>query len=194
MIEAVTSKDRVVGSAQLAIAERLLCALSAIAIAIMMLVVVLTIVMRYFVGQPLTWSYDLIGSYLMVCAFFPAIADGLRVHSHIAIDVFRPKLPRFLIHLGMAVGYILSAALLAMIFWQGWGRLSSSWSGADVINMTVPWPTWPTYFLLCIGSLFMALRCLVRAVAHTGSLLTGRELASMPPSNAAPDGTGGETQ
>lgn len=173
--------DQVVGVRWLTAVERTLSTLSAAAIALMMFVVVAAVAARYFVNHPLGWTYDIIGSYLMVCAFFPAISDGLRLHSHIAIDIFRPRLPRSLTHLGMAVGYAASTVLLLLIAWQGWGRLQTSWLNSEMISMTVPWPTWPTYLLLCLGCLVMTLRCLVRTVAHAGSLLTGRELASLPP-------------
>lgn len=178
------SPDKVIGEPLLARVEHMISTIAAIAIGAMMLVVVLAVSMRYFFNSPLGWTYDIIGSYLMVCAFFFVIADGLRIHTHIAIDVFRAKIPPALIHVGMAIGYAASTALMLMIAWQGLGRLQSSWTGNDIINMTVPWPTWPTYFMLCFGCTLMALRCFIRFIAHSGSLVTGREIASMPPKNA----------
>lgn len=171
-------------------AERVLVALSGLSIAAIMLVVVVDVTMRYVVSQPLGWSYDLIGSYLMVCVFFFALPDTLTHHSHIAIDIFNPRLPRWFMHLGLAVGYAFSALLVALIAWQGWLRFEGSYAAGDQISATVPWPTWPAYLMVAIGSAFFTLRCLHRTVMHIASMLTGRELADMPPppETAAIDG------
>lgn len=174
------SVDKVIGHTQLAYFEKWLCHLSAIAIAIMMFIVVFAIGMRYFVGHPLSWTYEIIGTYVMVCAFFPAISDGLRLHSHIAIDVFQSRFPRRFLHFGLTIGYFLSMILMFLITWQGWGRLVSSWKGGDIISITIPWPTWPTYMLLCVGCLCISLRCMIRTIAHLKSLVTGMEYAAIP--------------
>lgn len=184
--------DRVAGNKPLAKIEGILCYLSAIATFLMMLVVVIAVGMRYFVGQPLAWTYEIISSYLMVCLFFLAISEGLRIHSHIAIDVFRAKIPQPIIHIGMAIGYAGATLLMIMIARQGLIRLESSWLGHDVISMTTPWPTWPTFLLLTLGCLIFALRCLIRTIAHLGSLFTGRQIASIPASNGETGTEGAE--
>lgn len=184
--------DRIPGNKLLAKVEGILCNLSAVATFLMMLVVVIAVGMRYFAGQPLAWTYEIISSYLMVCLFFLAISEGLRIHSHIAIDVFRTKIPEPITHIGMAVGYGAATILMLMIAKQGYIRLESSWLGNDIISMTTPWPTWPTFFLLTLGCLIFALRCLMRAIAHLGSLLTGKDIASMPASSGETGTEGAE--
>lgn len=171
-------------------AETGLVFLSGIALAVIMLVVVVDVTMRYVLQSPLGWSYDLIGTYLMVCVFFFALSDTLHQHGHISIDIFAHSLPRRFAHISLAVGYGLSAALLAMITWQAWYRTAAAFSANNLISATVPWPTWPSYFMLCVGSALIALRCGLRTVAHAASFVTGRETADMPPPpDTAPGGT-----
>ena len=74
-------------SALLARAETALVALSGVALAVIMVVVVADVLLRYVARSPLGWSYDLIGSYLMVAVFFLALSDTLHHHGHIAIDI-----------------------------------------------------------------------------------------------------------
>lgn len=168
-------------SAIVARAETALVFLSGIALAVIMVVVVTDVTMRYVLRSPLGWSYDLIGTYLMVCVFFFALSDTLHHHGHISIDIFAHALPRRFTHASLALGFGLSTALLAMIAWQAWYRTAAAFSANNLISATVPWPTWPSYFMLCAGSVLISLRCGLRTVAHAASFVTGREIANMPP-------------
>ena len=168
-------------SAIVARAETALVFLSGISLAVIMVVVVTDVTMRYVLRSPLGWSYDLIGTYLMVCVFFFALSDTLHQHGHISIDIFAHALPRRFTHASLALGYALSSALLAMIARQAWYRTSAAFSANNLISATVPWPTWPSYFMLCLGSALITLRCALRTVAHAASCVTGREIANMPP-------------
>lgn len=73
-------------SAAVAKVETLLVGFSAASLVVIMLVVVADVTMRYVVRSPLGWSYDLIGTYLMVCVFFFALSDTLHHHGHIAMN------------------------------------------------------------------------------------------------------------
>jgi len=168
-------------SGLLARLETLTVSLASVALVAIMLVVTADVSMRYILHRPLGWSYDLIGTYLMVCVFFFALSDTLNHHGHIAIDVFIHALPKRFIHLSLAVGFALSAVLLAMIAYQGWYRTVSAYTAHNLISVTMPWPTWPSYFLIVVGSVLMTLRLALRAVAHAASCITGREIADMPP-------------
>ena len=181
MLNSTTARRESGLSAGIARAETLLVFLSGISLAVIMVVVVLDVTMRYAVSRPLGWSYDLIGSYLMVCVFFFALSDTLHHHGHIAIDIFANSFPRRFIHVSLAVGYGLSTVLLAMIAWQAWIRTSGAWNANNLISATVPWPTWPSYFMVLVGAALVTLRCGLRAVAHAASFVTGRELADLPP-------------
>lgn len=175
--------DRVPGARVLSACEWAVAQISALSIALIMIVVVIDVVLRYFVGRPLGWTYDVVGSYLMVAAFFLAASDALRTHNHIAIDIFIDRFSPVVIHAVQCVGYACAAVMMGVIGWVGAYRLASSWTGNDIISMTVQLPTWPTYLLLTVGSALLALRCVVRAIGHALSIITGQEMVSMPRSH-----------
>lgn len=168
-------------SAIIARAETVLMILSGVALSVIMVVVVTDVTMRYAFQKPLGWSYDLIGIYLMVCVFFFGISETLHQHGHITIDIFAHWLPRRLVHVSLAVGYGLSALLMAIIAWQAWQRTNGAWNANNLVSVTVPWPTWPSYFMVAVGGALITLRCGLRAATHAASFLTGRELADLPP-------------
>lgn len=181
MLSSTTDRHETGISAVLARAETALVFLSGVSLAVIMVVVVLDVTMRYVFSRPLGWSYDLIGTYLMVCVFFFALSDTLHHHGHIAIDIFAHALPRRLVHISLSVGYGLSTVLLAMIAWQAWYRTGVAFEASNLISATVPWPTWPSYFMVFLGSALITVRSGLRTVAHAASFITGREIANVPP-------------
>lgn len=160
--------------------ETALVAVSSCAIAVIMFVVVADVLMRYLFSAPLSWSYNLIGLYLVVAMFFLALPDTLHHHGHIAVDIFQHMIPFRLRHLALGIGYGMSTVVVGLIFWGGWERFLSAWINDDRIAAQVPWPTWVAYLIVALGSFAMALRCLYRTGGHFASAFTGRELVKMP--------------
>jgi len=158
-----------------------LMVVAAAAMAAIMLVVTLDATLRYTMSSPLTWSYDLIGLYLMVAVFFLALPDTLNHHGHIAVDLFQRLIPFRLRHLFLGIGYALSTWVMVLITWGAGMRFYTAFVRDERIAALVPWPTWIAYFLVVVGSAALVLRCLVRVYGHFASSATGRELVDMPP-------------
>ena len=154
---------------------------SSIALFAIMLIVVGDVAMRYLVGTPLSWSYSMIGLYLMVAVFFLALSDTLHNHGHIAIDIFQHRIPHMPRHLSLAIGYLLSTIVMALIGWQAWLRFKSAYLNDDRIAAVIPWPTWIAYFIVVVGCLLMTLRCAYRTIGHARSALGSRDLVELPP-------------
>ncbi|MBX9463854.1 MAG: TRAP transporter small permease [Aquamicrobium sp.] len=168
-------------SALLARIESMLALLSGLSLGAIMLIVVADVAMRYLFAAPLSWSYNLIGLYLMVAVFFFALSDTLHNHGHIAIDIFQHQIPHRPRHLALAVGYLLSSGLMALIGWQAWLRLKSAYLNDDRIAAVIPWPTWIAYFIVATGCVVMTARCIYRTFGHAASGLSGRDLVETPP-------------
>jgi len=154
---------------------------AAAAMGVIMLVVTLDATLRYTMSAPLTWSYDLIGLYLMVAVFFLALPDTLHHHGHIAVDLFQRLIPFRARHFFLGIGYALSTWVVVLIAWGGITRFHTAFSRGEHIAALIPWPTWIAYFLVALGSAALVLRCLVRVYGHLASSITGRELVDMPP-------------
>ena len=178
MIESQKPANRV--SAVLARVEHALVVVSGFAMGAMMLVVVLDVAMRYFLASPLTWSYNVIGMYLMVAVFFFALSDTLHNHGHIAIDVFQYLIPRRVRHFGLSIGYLLSTLVVALITWQAFLRFKSAYINDDRIAAVIPWPTWISYAIVSIGGVVITLRCIYRVVGHAASTVSDHDLVEEP--------------
>lgn len=168
-------------SAGLARVETLLVALSAVAMAGIMCIVVLDVLMRYAFAAPLVWSYDIIGLYLVGMVFFLALSDTMQHHGHIALDVFLPYIPLRLRHGAQALGFAASTLLIAAITWLEYGQAEKAFLADDRIAGVVPFQTWVAHAVLAVGMAVLVLRCLYRTVFHAASALAGRDLVELPP-------------
>jgi TRAP-type C4-dicarboxylate transport system permease small subunit len=168
-------------SALLARIETALVALSALAMAAIMCIVMLDVVMRYAFNAPLVWSYDIIGLYLVGMVFFFALSDTMQQHGHIALDIFVPFIPLRLRHAVQSAGFVASAALIAAITVLEYEQAAAAFLADDRIAGVVPFPTWVAHGVLTLGMGVLGLRCLYRAVFHAASALVGRDLVELPP-------------
>jgi TRAP-type C4-dicarboxylate transport system permease small subunit len=168
-------------SACLARIEVGLVAVSGLAMLAIMLIVVLDVAMRYVFAAPFSWSYSLIGLYLVGAVFFLALPDTLQHHGHIALDVFVPLFPDWLRHTAQSLGYAASCGFAAVVAWLGWVQAHDAFVAGDRLAAIVPWPTWIAYAILAVGMAVLTLRCAFRAVFHAASVVAGRALVELPP-------------
>ncbi|WP_346915716.1 TRAP transporter small permease subunit [uncultured Roseibium sp.] len=173
----------------LARVETGLVALSTLAMAAIMCIVVVDVLMRYAFAAPLAWSYDLIGLYLVSAVFFLALPDTMHHHGHIALDVFAPMMPAKLRHTLQSLGYGVSSALIAAITWLEFQQAETAFLADQRIASVIPWPTWIAHAVLTVGMAVLFLRCGYRAVFHLASAITGRDLVEVPPPPITEDNT-----
>ena len=168
----------------LSLIETAFAVIASVCLGAIMMIVVVDVVLRYGFNSPLGWSYSLIGIYLMVAVFFLMLSDTLQMHHHVAIDMFMHRLPHRLRHLFLAIGYLLSTIIIALIVWQAWLRWMGAVSADERVAAVIPWPTWIAYALVTTGSALLVLRTAYRTVGHVASAITGRTLVEMPPVTA----------
>jgi len=146
-----------------------------------MAIVFTDVVARYLANAPLSWSYDLIGMYLMPALFYLALSDTLGEHHHVAVDLMRPHMPAWMIHAAELFG---SAAMAAVFTVIGWIYLQSGLekfrTNALVLSVG-QWPAWIPDAIVFAGSLTIGLRLTGRTVGHALSLLLGRSIIDPPP-------------
>lgn len=171
-------------SALLARLETLLIGISGVAMAAIMVIVVVDVGLRYLFAAPLSWSYSLIGLYLVGAVFFLALSDTMQHHGHIALDVFVGLLPRPLRHVAQGAGYGLSALFVGAITWLGFAQARAAFVSDARVAEVVAWPTWIAYALLTLGMGTLCLRCGYRALFHLASAVSPHDLVELP---APPD-------
>lgn len=152
--------------------ERLGLFVAGIAFAAMMLVTVLDVVMRYVLNAPLSWSFELISSYLMVAAFFLAVSATQGRRQHVSVDVLARHLPQRLRCWLAVVSGCAVILLFALIWWAGAQGFWEAWQKNLVMDGQIPWPRWPTYLMIPVGLGLMVPRLVLGVAGDAIAALT----------------------
>jgi TRAP-type C4-dicarboxylate transport system permease small subunit len=157
-------------------------ALAAIGMAAIMLIVASDVGLRYLVGRPWSWAYDVVSIYLTISIFYLALSRTFREHGHISVDlVERYMSPRVRHCFGLFI-CILSATLFVLIAWITTRLTWSQYAAEDVISSVVDWPTWLSTIFVPIGTILVVVRLVLTAISHISFLASGEELIRTPPS------------
>ena len=137
--------------------------------ALLVVVVVMSVVFRYVLLSPLTWSEE-VGRYVMIWLGFLAasiaVRDGLHVGVDFVVQWSPPALAVWLRRLARAA----LAGFLLIVTGYGFvlvGDLWEQWS--PVLNVRMTWP----YLAIPVGSLLMLVQLFTPARAKTAAQVTG---------------------
>jgi len=137
--------------------------------ALLVVVVVMSVVFRYVLLSPLTWSEE-VGRYVMIRLGFLAasiaVRDGLHVGVDFVVQWSPPALAVWLRRLARAA----LAGFLLIVTGYGFvlvGDLWEQWS--PVLNVRMTWP----YLAIPVGSLLMLVQLFTPARAKTAAQVTG---------------------
>lgn len=148
------------------ILDRILIALACLALFMIMVIVFFDVLSRYLFNAPFSWSYTLIGFYLMTVVFFFAISDGFRYQAHVKIDFLSHYIPLRLRALAVSLGYFSGAVVIYLWSEQALLRMQSAYLNDDRLAASIPWPTWIAYLIVLIGSIVMALSVFLAAIKY----------------------------
>lgn len=154
---------------------------------LIMLVVVIDVVLRYFFNSPLEWSYELISLYLMVGLFFFALSDTLANNAHVCVDMLHLYMPERLRHAAELVSYACAIPVFVGIFYMSVLTTWEKYKGAEVLAGHIPWPTWLASICVPVGVGVILLRILLRLVGHGLSLVARRSVVALPPLSGTED-------
>ncbi len=174
----------------LATIERAVTSVAVICLFAIMLIVVADVFMRYVVNRPFSFTYDLVGLYLMAGLFYLALSDTFAIHAHVSVDIlvhrFSPSVRRFC----EIVTCLCGIAVFSLITWLGLTRAIDNFVNGDVLAGAIPWPSWASAALVPLGCAVLTLRLFLQLAAHGLSLASGRDLIALPPLS----GTGAAAQ
>lgn len=159
--------------------EAVLTTLAVVFLAAIMLIVVADVSMRYVFNRPFGWSYDLIGTYLMVGLFYLVVSSAYRVRAHINVDILHIVLPRTGQRVADLVTHLVGCAVFALIAWAGFAGTVTAFIDGDRLAGAYGWPTWPALGLVPLGAGLLALRLGLHAAAELAGLIAGRDF--IPP-------------
>jgi C4-dicarboxylate transporter DctQ subunit len=151
--------DRVVG----AIAA-LGVALAAIGLVASMFLIAYSVVMRYFLNQPVSWVDEFVG-YLLVASVMLAAADALRHGEHIAVDIVTERLGhrgKRVVALAGLVAVALAAALLTV---EGADMVEFSRMVGLLSNGKLAVPMWIPQLAVPVGAALLGAAAVVAILA-----------------------------
>ncbi len=168
-------------SATLAALERALTLIAVSFMFVIMVLVVADVFMRYVLNRPFSFTYDLIGLYLMAGVFFLTLSDALREHVHVGVDILVPRFSPAGRRLAEIVTALTGLFVFALLCKVGFDRALDNFEQNDVLSGAIPWPTWISAALVPFGCGVLVLRLLLMLAGHAASLVTGRDLYPLPP-------------
>ncbi len=159
----IAGLDRLIG-----MAAAVGVALAAIGLIASMFLIAYSVVMRYFLNQPVSWVDEFVG-YLLVASVMLAAADALRHGEHIAVDIVTERLGsrgrRAVTRAGL-LAVALAAALLAV---EGWDMVEFSRMVGLLSNGKLAVPMWIPQAAVPVGAALLGAAAIVAfALALSG--------------------------
>ncbi|HEY0297198.1 MAG TPA: TRAP transporter small permease [Bordetella sp.] len=164
--------------------ERVCTLVAALALFATMLLVVADVFMRYALNRPFSFTYDLIGLYLLAVVFFFTISNALREHEHVCVDILLQRFPTAGRRLSELVTAATGLSVFCLVGWLGFERALDSYRQGDVLAGAIPWPTWLSVLPVPVGCGVLALRLALQFIGNLYSLATGADLYPLPPTVA----------
>ncbi len=143
-------------------AERLAMILAVAALLLIMTLMTADALARYGLNRPLSFVFELVGSYLMVAAFFLALSHTLREDGHVSIDGMVKLLPARLRHAVAVVVWLLAVVFFVLVFIEGIGLTWENWQSGAAKMGAILWPKWLSAIFVPIGVGLLILRLLHR--------------------------------
>jgi TRAP-type C4-dicarboxylate transport system permease small subunit len=165
----------------LAAIERALTVIAVVFLFVIMMLVVADVFMRYVVNRPFSFTYDLIGLYLLAGVFFLTLSDALREHAHVGVDILLHRFSPAGRRLSEIVTALVGLFVFVLISKLGFDRALDNFQQNDVLAGAIPWPTWISAALVPFGCGVLVLRLALQLVGNVLSLVSGRDLYPLPP-------------
>jgi TRAP-type C4-dicarboxylate transport system permease small subunit len=142
-------------------------AVTGIVMVLMVAVVILSVGMRYLVGSPLVYSYDL-STLLFAWTVFLGLALAEKSDGHLAIDLFSNRLtPR-----GILVHQVIKSIIVIFIstgaFWTGWKLFDRAGMMIPSMRISIGW----LYASMPIGFALLTIEQIIKLLK---SILTYRK-------------------
>jgi TRAP-type C4-dicarboxylate transport system permease small subunit len=161
--------------------ERIVTSVAVACLFAIMLIVVADVFMRYAINRPFSFTYDLVGLYLMAGLFYLALSQTYAIHAHVSVDILVHRFSIPARRICEIITCLCGVAVFALITWLGLDRALESYASGDVLAGAIPWPSWVSAALVPLGCAVLTLRLLLHLVAHALSLASGRSLIDLPP-------------
>lgn len=153
--------------------EKIMTAITWIALLTMMTLVTVDVIGRYFRTHTFPDVYHFTELYLMPIVVFFALASTQADRGHVSVNLVSAYFPKAIQHLILAFVFIAAGSIFVLITWvsfnNAWGHLIN-WR---VTGGVVPWPTGLSRIIVPIGAGVLSIRLFSDAI-HEGLQAIGR--------------------
>jgi TRAP-type C4-dicarboxylate transport system permease small subunit len=118
--------------------ERAVTSIAVICLFAIMLIVVADVFMRYAVNRPFSFTYDLVGLYLMAGLFYLALSDTFAIHAHVSVDILVHRFSPSVRRLCEIVTCLCGITVFSLITWLGLNRAIENFVNGDVLAGAIP--------------------------------------------------------
>lgn len=146
----------------LALVNRAIVFLSAIALVVSSCVLTYSVVLRYFSPEPTDWQ-DEFSVFLLIGVSFGAAAWVHSQRGHIGIEALKAILPPRLERWRQFIVDILSGLFCAFFAWKSWTLLHEAWVGGYTSSSSWAPPLWIPYLAMAAGTTLLTLQIFVQA-------------------------------
>jgi TRAP-type C4-dicarboxylate transport system permease small subunit len=126
-------------------------------------IIIADITARGLFDNPLNGTREIVANSIVIIVFLQA-GYAIRSRSMLSADFLVDLLPLKIRRIVLAIGYLLGAVLFLIIIFGGWKLAIDSWTGGEFEGEgALHIPSWPTRFMILIGSALAVLNYLVLA-------------------------------
>lgn len=144
---------------------------AAVMFAIMVLVS-MDALLRYALGNPLTFQYQLTESYMLVALIFMAASWGFRTGGFIRINGVAKLLPPLLSQGLLRLGLLVSAAYIGGLTWTAGGKFLAKFLSGETPVGGLEWPEYLSWVWVPAGLGLLTLRLVLTALGPASLIET----------------------
>lgn len=145
--------------------EVISASLAGCAVIVMMALVALNALMRYFFASPISFQYHVTQYYLLVITALMALPWGYRVGGAIQMRLVLDKLPHCVVGPITRLGLAASSAYMLALAWEGYLKFHEALVGNEMIMGVIDWPVAWSWIWVPMGCGLLAIRLVVDATA-----------------------------
>lgn len=137
------------------------------AIILMMLHITFDVIGKFLFNEPLPATISLVSNYYMVVVAFIPLALVEKQNAHISVEVLTEFMPLHVQRHLFSWTYLISAAVFGLLAYRtGQEALKTFEAGSFMVEQGVKIVTWPSYFLLPLGTGLMTAVVIYRWVLY----------------------------
>ncbi|MGK0168929.1 MAG: TRAP-type C4-dicarboxylate transport system permease small subunit [Gammaproteobacteria bacterium] len=148
--------------------------LGMLAVALMMLHIAFDVIGKFIFNSPLPGTISMVSHYYMVVVAFLPLAFAETRNGHITVEVLTEFFPmRVQRHL-FSWTYLVSATVFGLLTYRTWNEARTTQeAGAFIMEQSTKILTWPSYYILPIGTGLMVVVVLYRFFIYLTGTTSG---------------------